>query len=458
MATTSKQAPRPKRARARRPKDAGHPSPAERMTFGKATRATVPRSSHALWEPPSARPDPIALLEEQASGRVPDLAPIRYGRMSASPFAFYRGAAAVMAGRPRHAPQTGLRVQLCGDAHLATSGCTPRRSARSSSTSTTSTRRCPGRSSGTSSASPPASSVAARDNGFGPPPARTSRRRARAYRSPAHRFAGMKNLDVWYASERREEHGRQPRRLTPGRRGITNGKRPSAGHGQQAPAKLPDGGTGARRIVPDPPSSARSETCLRISAPRHEPKMRRMRLADGYRIRCPATSVIWSALPVRGPRAQGRRRRLRRDALLLGVFTGRDADDLLFLQVKEARQSVLEPFGARAYKHQGERVVAGQRLTQAASDIFLGWLRVPDIDGESRDFYIRKPPDEKGSLDVTKLRASDLSAYGRLCADFRPCPRSLGRRDRNRGLPWILRRLRPGGGHVCRALRRSERA
>src|SRR6266542_942272 len=118
MATTSKEASRPTRIRARRPKPTPHASPTERKALGKATRSAVPRSSHALWEPGSGRKDPIALLEEQASGRVPELVPIRYGRMSASPFAFFRGTASVMAHDLGAGPRTPLRAQLCGDAHL----------------------------------------------------------------------------------------------------------------------------------------------------------------------------------------------------------------------------------------------------------------------------------------------------------------------------------------------------
>jgi hypothetical protein len=122
MATTSEKASRPTRVRARGPKPAPHLSPPERKAFGRAKRSEVPRSRHALWRQEGARPDPIALLEEQDSGRVPELVPIRYGRMSASPFAFFRGAAYVMASDLAASPKTGIRVQLCGDAHLANFG------------------------------------------------------------------------------------------------------------------------------------------------------------------------------------------------------------------------------------------------------------------------------------------------------------------------------------------------
>jgi uncharacterized protein (DUF2252 family) len=420
MATTSKEASRPTRVRARRPKPTPHPAPDERKALGKATRSAVPRSSHAVWEAESARPDPIALLEEQASGRVPELVPIRYGRMSASPFAFFRGTASVMAGDLATTPQTGIRVQLCGDAHLANFGvfASPDRDLIFDVNDFDET--LPGPWEWDLKRLAASIAVDARELGIGP---RRRHKIVRAavgeYRSSMHQFAGMRNLDAWYARVDESELADELRDLTPRqtRRLEKEATKARSKDNTRAFAKLAHHVNGSARIVADPPLVVPIEDLL-PPVPAKQFSEALQRLVEGYRASLSGNlrhlvdgyEYADAARKVVGVGSVGTRS-------WVVLMMGRDGDDPLFLQAKEAKHSVLEQFVSKSrYENQGQRVVEGQWLMQAASDIFLGWLRAPGIDGEDRDFYIRQLWDRKGSLDVTKMRASDLSAYVRLCA------------------------------------------
>ena len=369
------------------------------------------------------RPDPLALLEEQSSERLPELVPIRYGRMSASPFAFFRGATYVMASDLADTPQSGLRVQLCGDAHLANFGAfaSPERQLLFDLNDFDET--LPGPWEWDVKRLAASVAVAGRENGF-------ARKRRTAmvsqavneYRQAVRDFAGKTTLDVWYARAsvsdiqelmRSQASQSQIRRLD---RSIEQGQRKDSA---RAFAKLATRTNGEAKIRADPPLivpiadlvDGQSERRLERRARRLLESYRsslsgdRRRLLERYRYADLARKVV-------GVGSVGTRSWV---LLLLG----RDSSDPLFLQAKEAQRSVLEPFaGPPECANQGQRVVEGQRLMQAASDIFLGWLHAArDLeDDRPRDFYVRQLWDSKTSADVLAMRDSDMAPYARLCA------------------------------------------
>jgi uncharacterized protein (DUF2252 family) len=397
--------------------------PRERATEGSSRRSEVPRSSHAAWEPGPKRPDPIALLEEQELGRIAELVPIRYGRMSASPFAFYRGAAAIMASDLAGTPRTGIRVQLCGDAHLSNFGGFASAERQLLFDLNDFDETLPGPWEWDVKRLAASVAVAGRENGFSRAPREQIVRKAvRQYREAMRSFAGMRTLDVWYAraslSDLAELMRSQATRKTRQQfdRTVAKGQRKDSA---RAFAKLAVTGNGEPRIVADPP--------LIVPATDLVPD------ADAERLQRGARELVDSYLAS----LSGDRRRLlerfryadvARKVVGVGsvgtrawvvLLLGRDSDDPLFLQVKEAQPSVLEPFaGASDFGNQGQRVVEGQRLMQAAGDIFLGWLHAArDFhDGRPRDFYLRQLWDSKTSADVGAMRDEELSLYARLCA------------------------------------------
>jgi uncharacterized protein (DUF2252 family) len=420
MATTTEGSSRTPGVRARRPRSAARSSPRERAAIGRAMRSEVPRSSHALWTPGSSRPDPIALLEEQAAGRVPELVPIRYGRMSASPFAFFRGAAYILASDLATSPKTGIRVQLCGDAHLSNFGtfASPERNLLFDLNDFDET--LPGPWEWDVQRLAASIAVAARDRGVGRKRrSEIVQRAVGQYRNAMHDFAAMRTLDIWYSradeselsDELRQLKPRQTRDLT---RDAAKARRKDSA---RAFAKLGHRVNGGARIVADPPLIVPIEDLL----PNMQAKQLKEALhslVDAYRASLSGDhghlvdryQYADAARKVVGVGSVGTR-------AWVVLLLGRDSDDPLFLQAKEATRSVLEPFaGKSTFDNQGQRVVEGQRLMQAASDIFLGWLRTTDIDGESRDFYMRQLWDWKGSADITTMRPSDMAAYARLCA------------------------------------------
>ncbi|MER5514656.1 DUF2252 domain-containing protein [Streptomyces sp. NPDC002763] len=380
-------------------------TPAERAARGKAARKRVPRSANASWLPAVDRRDPVAVLERQGRDRVPELLPIRYGRMAASPFAFLRGAAAVMAADLAAQPHTGLTVQLCGDAHLLNFGlyASPERTLVFDLNNFDET--FPGPFEWDVKRLAVSVAVAARENGHSEVRARAATRAAVAgYRTAIRRLAGLGELAVWH--ERVDADGlphlvRSARRRCRIEDSLTRARRRTSLH---ALGTLTEVVGGRRRIIQDPPllepAGAPDMASLRkiFSDYRSTLAEERRLLLDRYRFLDAARKVV-------GVGSVGTR-------CFIVLLAGRDADDPLFLQIKEARKSVLEqhlPNGP--YAHPGHRVVAGQRLLQAAGDIFLGWTTGP----QGRAFYWRQLRDMKGSAEIAAMDPKDLRGYAALC-------------------------------------------
>ncbi|MFJ4790547.1 DUF2252 domain-containing protein [Streptomyces sp. NPDC088794] len=380
-------------------------TPAGRAERGRAARKRVSRSAHAHWIPPVDRPDPVAVLERQGRDRLPELLPIRYGRMSASPFAFLRGSAAVMAGDLASRPHTGLTVQLCGDAHLLNFGlyASPERTLLFDLNDFDET--FPGPFEWDVQRLAASVAVAGRENGH--PEAKVRRavvESGAAYRATMRRLAREGELAVWYEhidAENLLPLVRSARRRRTVASSLTRARRRTS---LQAVGKLTETVDGRRRIVHDPPllepAGASDMASLRkiFSDYRSTLAEERRLLLDRYRFVDAARKVV-------GVGSVGTR-------CFIVLLAGRDQDDPLFLQIKEARKSVLEehlPNGP--YVHPGHRVVAGQRLLQAAGDIFLGWMTGP----QGRAFYWRQLRDMKGSADVAGMSPADLLGYARLC-------------------------------------------
>jgi uncharacterized protein (DUF2252 family) len=397
-----------------------HPSAAERAARGKAARVEVPRSMHARWEPPTVRRDPVATLEEQAQTRVPELVPIRHGRMLVSPFTFYRGSAALMAADLAGAPQTGLWVQLCGDAHLSNFGTFAAPDRRLVFSVNDFDETLPGPFEWDVRRLVASFAVAGRDQGF-----EASDRRpvnlavTRSYREAMRGFAQMRTLDLWYARLDVDDLAqRWLAKATPKQRKRFEHNRAKAGakDSRRAAARLTQVIDGRPRIISDPPLITPIEELLTPDARAHfEHTVQRVlrsyarsltndrrRLLERFRYADSARKVV-------GVGSVGTRAWI---VLLLGA----DDDDALFLQFKEAQPSVLEPFlGQSAFANHGQRVVEGQRMMQAAGDIMLGWFRTPGLDGSERDFYIRQLWDGKGSALVEMMEPSALAEYARVC-------------------------------------------
>src|SRR4051795_9138990 len=392
---------------------------AERTARGKAARAEVPRSSHAAWAP-AARQDPVSILEAQATTRVPELVPIRYGRMLVSPFTFYRGSAAVMAADLAQTPQSGIRAQLCGDAHLANFGgfASPERELVFDLNDFDET--LPGPWEWDVKRLAASIEVAGRSRNFGGKLRRRIVRRAVAeYREAMRRFALMKLMDVWYArmdaSALKAEFGAQLATAQVRRFEKTVAKA-KAKDSTRAFNKLAYSVNGGVRILSDPPLIVPVEELLPDTAA-HELEATMHALLESY------SKTL--AGDRRGLLQSFRYADLARKVVGVGsvgtrawvlLMLGRDDSDPLFLQAKEAQRSVLAPFaGASRFKNEGQRVVEGQRVMQAASDIFLGWVHVTGIDGKPRDFYIRQLWDWKSSADIDTMEPEMMGVYGRMC-------------------------------------------
>ncbi len=393
----------------------------ERMERGKTARKRCPRSAHAAWEAPANRPDPIALLEAQAETRVPELVPIRYGRMLASPFAFYRGAATIMASDLATLPNTALNVQLCGDAHLSNFGgfASPERDLVLDLNDFDET--LPGPWEWDLKRLAASIEIACRERGL----ASKERRRlvleaAGEYQQAMAEFAAMGHLAVWSlhldlaAMRQRWGMGAAARTMK-----TLDADFAQARHrdNQRAFEKLTVLMDGQPRIAARPPLVVPIEDI----APNLEPEKIEhdiRALIRGYRRSLQADrrhlletyDYLHLARKVVGVGSVGTR-------TWIALLRGRDDNDPLFLQVKEAQASVLEPYlGKSAYADHGERVVEGQRLMQAASDIFLGWERVAEgLDGKPRDFYVRQLWDWKISVDVEVMAPDEISIYSRMC-------------------------------------------
>ncbi|WP_030443531.1 DUF2252 domain-containing protein [Actinoplanes subtropicus] len=390
--------------------------PDSRAAAGRDVRKVLPPESHAEFAPAGERPDPVGILQAQDADRVPELVPIRHGRMSLSPFAFLRGSAAVMAADLAAAPHTGLTVQLCGDAHLMNFGLFGSPERRLVFDINDFDETWPGPWEWDVKRLAASLAVAGRANGYG----RKVRRgivlaMAGRYRLAMAEFAAMRDLDVWYARADVDDlAGTLGAQLNRARRKQLDKMRTKAmtRDSLQAYQKLTTAVGGSRRIVADPPLVVPARDLL--------PEMEWQELADqlrgllaGYRESLAEDrrhlfdryEFVDMARKVVGVGSVGTR-------CWIVLLAGRDEHDPLLLQVKEAGRSVLATVPA---EQEGRRVVVGQRLMQAVSDIFLGWQRVPGFDGRTRDFYVRQLRDWKGAVEAEEMEPAGMRDYAALC-------------------------------------------
>src|SRR5229473_2695168 len=395
-------------------------TPEERAAKGRQLRTEVPRSSHADFEPSAARPDPVDMLASQSASRLADLIPIRYGRMLSSPFSYFRGSALPMAYDLSGTPATGLAVQLCGDAHLGNFGLFGSTERRLVFDINDFDETLPGPWEWDVKRLAASLEVAARENSF---PGKDRREIVTAtvasYRQAMRNFAGMTNLDVWYAHADMEQLQAQFQSQLKARqrkvvsKGLAKARTRDS---MQEVAKLTRIVDGRPRIISDPPLLVPIDELLpkRTDRTAFESQIKdliakyRRTLETDRRFLLGQFEFADLARKVVGVGSVGTR-------CWIVLMLGRDESDPLFLQVKEAEESVLARFtGATKYNNQGERVVNGQRLMQAASDIFLGWQRVTGIDGQTRDFYVRQLRDWKFSVDIAAMIPRGLRLYGEL--------------------------------------------
>jgi uncharacterized protein (DUF2252 family) len=397
-----------------------HLTPDERTAHGKAARADVPRSVHAEWEPSPHRPDPVDLLEEQAKTRVPELVPIRYGRMLTSSFAFYRGGAYLMASDLAGLPRSGLKVQLCGDAHLSNFGGYAAPDRRMVFSLNDFDETLPGPFEWDVKRLVASFVIAGRSLGFDAPlREQIAITVTRRYREAIQEFAHQGNLETWYARLDIESVIEQ-RRSTVDKERLKrlerNLEKARTKDSMKAFAKLTEIVDGHPRIKGDPPlivpvddlaspeQSAQLHAAIRdlIRTYRRTLSGDRRKLLERFRYVDMARKVV-------GVGSVGTR-------AWIVLLLGRDDDDPLFLQAKEAQPSVLEPFlGKSEFANSGQRVVEGQRLMQSASDIMLGWLRTKGLDGVERDFYLRQLWDSKFSPLIEAMDDVSLKTYAELC-------------------------------------------
>ena len=364
------------------------------------------------------RRDPIDLLEDQAQTRLPELGPIRYGRMLESPFTFFRGAAYLMAADLADGPRTGIYAQLCGDAHLSNFGIFAAPDRRLVFSLNDFDETLPGPFEWDVKRLAASLAVAGRDRGFTDATRRAAVKAAvREYREAMARFAEMRNIHVWYARldvasirDQLGSSGKQMKRL----QSTVAGARTK--DSIRALTKLCRTVDGELRIIGNPPLVTPIEDVL-PGAEQEDLEDVVRRMIGTYRLTLPrdrrelleSYRYVHAARKVVGVGSVGAR-------TWILLLTGRDGADPLFLQFKEAQASVLEPFlGKSEFEQHGQRVVEGQRMMQAAPDVMLGWERIITIDGVERDFYIRQLWDSKGSAEVEVMDPAELEAYGRVC-------------------------------------------
>jgi uncharacterized protein (DUF2252 family) len=395
-------------------------SQTERAALGRAARAELPRRAHGTWNAPADRRSPVELLEQQAATRVPELVPIRYGRMLVSAFTFYRGAAYLMASDLAGLPRTSLSTQLCGDAHLSNFGGYAAADRDLVFDINDFDETLPGPFEWDLKRLVTSFAVAGRDRGFDAAQ-RTliNVTAARSYREAMHRYSAMGDLELWYSRLPVDELMRQfgaaasAKQMKRAEKNIAKARSKDS---LRAFARLTEIVEGELRIRSDPPvvvatrdlfapdqHTALDETIhAMLESYRRTLTNDRGRLLERFR-------YVDSARKVVGVGSVGTRAWI---ALLLG----RGATDPLFLQLKEAEASVLEPFlGPSEFENHGQRVVEGQRLTQAANDIMLGWLRTTGPDGLERDYYVRQLWDAKGSALVDLMNPKALGEYAKIC-------------------------------------------
>jgi uncharacterized protein (DUF2252 family) len=416
-----------------------HPSLEERQARGKKAREQTPLSSHDGWTPASDRPDPVGLLEEQNLTREPDLVPVRHGRMLVSPFTFYRGVAKIMAADLKDTPTAGLQVQLCGDAHLSNFGAFASPERRLLFDLNDFDETLPGPFEYDVKRMAASFTIAAQNNGFakGDTKAATLGSVA-AYREAMAGFAQMGTMDIWYAHLDEEEllatirkaaaeaeagkasKGKKARKEAKGtkRAEATAVKALEKAHTRdslQALSKLAERVDGRYRIVSQPPivvPMRELEGTYGLSGDQIERALHqqfrayRATLRDDQRQLLERFQLVDMARKVVGVGSVGTR-------AFIALLQGRDQQDPLFLQVKEATASVLEDHLPKSrYKQHGERVVYGQRMMQAASDIYLGWTKGVDV---TRHYYWRQLRDMKGSAEVETMAPLGLGVYARIC-------------------------------------------
>ncbi len=420
-----------------------HPSLDERAEHGREAREHTPLDSHTGWRPAADRPDPVALLDEQNRTREPDLVPVRHGRMMASPFTFYRGSAAVMAADLKDTPSAGLDAQLCGDAHLSNFGAfaSPERKLLFDLNDFDET--LPGPVEYDVKRMAASFTIAARNNGFSKADTRDiTMASVTAYREAMATFGQMGTMDVWYAHLDEDElmatlrdslaaaghHGKAGKKGAKDKAGKadhaldkaakTAQKTLHKAHSRdslQALGKLAEQVDGSYRIVNDPPivvplreitatygfSAEETDQIIRdqFRAYRATLQADRRQLLERF-------EIIDAARKVVGVGSVGTR-------AFIVLLQGRDMQDPLFLQIKEATASVLEKYLPKSrFKEPGERVVQGQRMMQAASDIFLGWTAGAQA---GRHLYWRQLRDMKGSAEVEAMVPTGLTFYARIC-------------------------------------------
>ncbi|GAA3798088.1 DUF2252 domain-containing protein [Streptomyces phyllanthi] len=436
-------------------------TPIERAAYGRSARRRASRSCHGWFEAGQERPDPVGVIEAQSATRVPELVPIRYGRMLESPFRFYRGAAAVMATDLGPVPSTGLTVQLCGDAHLLNFRlmASPERRLVFDINDFDETLAGPFEWDVKRLAA--SFAIAGRAGGF---PVGEQNRAVeacvRAYRRRMREFAGMRTLDIWYAQDDADRlrqllassMDKEARRRT----ADATARARTRTH-LQAFAKLTRVTAEGRRIAPDPPLITPLRDLLtdppedgRRSSGGHRggPEDELRALLEGYARTLPSERrhllrhyrLVDLARKVVGVGSVGTR-------CWIMLLLGRDDDDPLLLQAKEAQESVLAAHtDGERYDNQGRRVVAGQRLIQTAGDIFLGWTHGVGLDGRGRDFYVRQLRDWKG------IARPDTMGPDLLCLFARLCGASLARAHARSGDPVAIAAYLGGSDRFDRAL------
>jgi uncharacterized protein (DUF2252 family) len=424
MATPTRTTPKHGGRAARRKRTAAvpHLSVAERVARGKAARKEVPRGAHAVYAPLPTREDPVEVLERQAKTRVPELVPIRYGRMLVSPFTFYRGAAAIMARDLAGTPRSGLTVQCCGDAHLSNFGvfASPERQLVFDVNDFDET--LPGPWEWDVKRLAVSMMVAARDNGYG---AKHQERivldTVARYRTAMAEFAGMRQLAMWYSHIDIEKVVKdysaqfKPKMVKRAEKNIAKARTKDS---MTSFSKLTHVVDGQPRIIDESPLIVPLEQLAAKDGGRDEIFEYLHAVVRGYRetlefdrrMLLEQFELTDCARKVVGVGSVGTRD-------WIALFFGRDGQDPLFLQIKEAEASVLEEFlGPSEFSNHGHRIVVGQRLMQATSDIFIGWLHVDaGLDGRPRDFYARQLKDWKGSAEIEQMAPEGMATYGKLC-------------------------------------------
>ena len=406
-----------------------HLSVDDRRAKGKEARDRTPPSSHTGWTPATDRPDPVGLLEEQNRTREPDLVPVRHGRMLVSPFTFYRGTATIMAADLDGTPTAGLQVQLCGDAHLSNFGAFASPERRLLFDLNDFDETLPGPFEYDVKRLAASFTIAARNNGFSKADTTAATRASvAAYREAMASFTAMGTLDIWYAHLAEDELLKavqsaaaksskgSKKAAKAAKRAEKTAAKAHTRDSLQALSKLGELVDGQYRIVSQPPIvvPARDlEATYGISGETLESVIRkqyrayRATLRDDQRRLLERFQVVDMARKVVGVGSVGTR-------AFIALLQGRDQQDPLFLQVKEATASVLEGHLPKSrYRQHGERVVQGQRMMQAASDIFLGWTRGQiEVD---RNYYWRQLRDMKGSAEVESMLPVALSFYAGIC-------------------------------------------